>query len=52
MKTTWKNSKICYIRDVDLEYYDINKRNVKDPPLLKVSGKKISNLAIEDKNFL
>ena len=38
--------------DVDLEYCDNNKRNVKDPPLLKVRGKKISNLAIENKNLL
>ena len=35
MKTTWK------IGDVGLEYYDNNKHNVKDPPLLKVRGKNI-----------
>ena len=34
---TWQNM----LRDVDLEYYDNNKCNVKDPPLLKVRGKKI-----------
>ena len=37
MKTIWKN----VLRDVDLEYYDNNNHNVKNPPLLKVRGKNI-----------
>ena len=36
MKTIWKN----VLRDVDLEFYDNNNHNVKNPLLLKVRGKK------------
>ena len=48
MKTTWKN----VLRDVDLEYYDKNKCNVKDPPLLKVREKNYRNWQLKTKPFM
>ena len=46
MKTIWKN----VLRDVDLEYYD-NNHYVKNPPLLKVRGKKYQIWQLKTKTF-
>ena len=48
MKTIWKN----VLRDVDLEYYDNNNPNVKNPPLLKVRGKKYQIWQLKTKTFM
>ena len=37
----YENNLENVLRDVDLEYYDNNNHNVKNPPLLKVKKKNL-----------
>ena len=47
MKTIWKN----VLRDVELGYFDNNNHNVKNPPSLKVRGKKYQIWQLKTKTF-